>query len=157
MTPPTPPRVARRAAETFTVVGECWVSTYSTTPKGYARMSWSDGGRPAYTYAHRAAFVHHTGRQIQEGMTVDHLCGTRNCVRPDHLRELTLQDNSARTHGEDWPLGECRNGHPNVHRRNYSGRWRCSICYNQSQRKKDRKRYARMKALKSGVVPKEGN
>src|SRR3989304_1288101 len=55
----------------------CWRWAGSVTPAGYARFN----GR----YAHRVAWVHVNG-QIPERMVLHHACGTRECVRPDHLR-----------------------------------------------------------------------
>lgn len=36
--------------------------------------------------AHRAAWEAHNEREVPDGMVVDHICGNRKCVKPDHLR-----------------------------------------------------------------------
>jgi hypothetical protein len=86
--------------------------------------------------AHRAAWVHVNG-QMPLGMTLDHLCKTRRCVNPDHLRMLPNYENARRVNGMDWPMGQCAQGHPNEFRtesnvRGKRGRRRtgsiCSIC-----------------------------
>lgn len=61
--------------------------------------------------AHRASWVHIHG-QMPLGMTIDHLCKTRTCVNPDHLRLLPNYENARRVNGLDWPMGQCANGHP---------------------------------------------
>lgn len=91
-----PPRVAERAASRFVIDGECHVSTYSTGSHGYAQIGWvpDSATRSTMTTAHRAAWVYANG-PIPEGMTVDHTCRNRRCVRVDHLRLLTLAENSS--------------------------------------------------------------
>lgn len=112
---PIPNRVAQRAATRFVVSGECWLSTYSTGSHGYSQVGWSDEGVTTMTTAHRAAWVHHSGRQLSLGETVDHLCENRRCVRPEHLRALPNLENARRTFGRDWPVGTCRHGHGPEH------------------------------------------
>lgn len=73
---------------------ECWlmpVSPYRQHSRdGYATF----GDRTVFgeRYAHRivAAAVH---GPIPEGYEVDHLCFTRNCVNPFHLRVCTSREN----------------------------------------------------------------
>lgn len=111
-----PYRVAKRAATRYEVDGEHWVSTYSVASHGYPQIGWQDeGGRMRGTTAHRAAWVHHNGRQLNLGETVDHECKNVLCVRPDHLRALPNLENARRTSGRDWPVGTCRHGHGPEH------------------------------------------
>lgn len=107
-----PLRAAKRAAENFVQVDECHISTYSTGSHGYAQIGWQDKSGRFMTTAHRAAWVYARG-QIPNGMTIDHICKNRRCIRVDHLRLLTNFENARRTSGRDWPLGQCANGHPN--------------------------------------------
>lgn len=133
-----PERVAARAASRYEVAESgCWVSMYSVASHGYAQIGWTEDGRNQVVTAHRAAWVHHEGRQVPEGMTVDHTCKTRPCIKPAHLRMLSNFDNARRTLGRDWPLGECRNGHPDAHLILTDGgrRVRCSICRAEYQRR----------------------
>lgn len=134
-----PERAARRAATAYVVVGECWVSTYSVGSHGYAQIGWDVGeGRRRATTAHRAAWVHFTGAQIPTGMTVDHLCKTRKCVNPAHLRVLTNFENARRTSGRDWPVGACAHGHPNSvhwHKPASGGKGYCTACRADRQRR----------------------
>ncbi|ANS29376.1 hypothetical protein R1CP_23540 [Rhodococcus opacus] len=60
----------------------------------------SDEGYPKFTLAgvstvaHRVAWVLANGRDPLPGYTIDHECRTRNCINPEHLRELTMRDNA---------------------------------------------------------------
>jgi hypothetical protein len=138
-----PDRVARRAATAYVVVGECWVSTYSVGSHGYAQIGWDVGeGRRRATTAHRAAWVHFTGAQIPTGMTVDHLCKTRKCVNPAHLRVLTNFENARRTAGRDWPVGECVHGHPNTGLTHRGSKLVCATCSAEWERRYRAKRKA---------------
>lgn len=46
--------------------------------------------------AHRAAFYAKHGRWPTGGMVIDHVCNTKACVNPDHLRELENWQNLRR-------------------------------------------------------------
>ena len=43
--------------------------------------------------AHRVSYEHFHRDRISAGMQVDHVCRNRSCVRPDHLRVVTLKTN----------------------------------------------------------------
>lgn len=141
-TTPIPARVAERAATRYTVdpTSGCKISTYSVTPQGYAQIGWKgDDGKMHGTTAHRAAWVHYAGQQIPVGMTVDHQqgigCTSRRCVEREHLRLLENYENARRTHGCDWALGECANGHGPEHARLIGGRMKCGTCDDASKRR----------------------
>lgn len=66
----------------------CW--TYTGTidrVSGY--------GATARGPAHRAFYEHYVG-PIPAGMQIDHLCGVRPCVNPDHLEPVTQYENLRR-------------------------------------------------------------
>lgn len=142
-----PHKAAMEAAQKY-VEDEngCYISTYSIGSHGYAQKTWiwkDEGGRrrTAGTTAHRAAWRFWQG-PIPGGMTIDHLCKNRRCVRREHLRMTTNHENARRTSGRDWPMGECINGHPNSELRLWSGRLRCRICTNEIQRRSRARRKA---------------
>lgn len=132
-----PARVAVRALANVDVRADgCWISRYSTSTHGYAQIGWQDQGERHVVLAHRAAWTHVHG-QVPLGMTIDHVCKTRRCVNPDHLRLLPNFENARRTDGRDWPIGTCRHGHDASHlipvgRRTKSGERRvgltCGAC-----------------------------
>ena len=138
MADPISPAAAERAATRYTVAGSgCWISTYSAGSHGYAQIGWGlPDGRSATTTAHRAAWTFHNG-PIPDGLTVDHLCHARRCVRPDHLRLLSNRENGRRNHPDygDWPLGYCRNGHPDE-----TGSGECPICSRASKNRHQHRR-----------------
>lgn len=88
----------------------CWLSTYSVGSHGYAQVGWQEDGERIVTLCHRVIWNWFRG-PIPKGMTVDHTCKTRRCVRLAHLRLITNLENARRTDGRDWPLGQCINGH----------------------------------------------
>ena len=45
--------------------------------------------------AHRWSYEYHYG-PIPAGLTIDHLCRVKTCVRPDHLEAVTLAENIRR-------------------------------------------------------------
>lgn len=81
----------------------CWLWTGRLDRDGYGRVQMGD----------RDAMAHRVVRKLlagplSTGLQIDHLCRVRNCVNPEHLEEVTTQENSrrrnaARTH--------CKNGH----------------------------------------------
>lgn len=95
----------------------CWISTYATGSHGYAQVGWSIGrvngkDKIKMVLAHRASWELTRG-VVPVGMTLDHLCKEKRCVNPEHLRLMDNFENARRTHGRDWAVGECANGHPN--------------------------------------------
>ena len=146
-----PPRVVLRLkSHVETTDNGCVLSLYSTASHGYAQIGWVENGKRTMTLCHRVAWVSEHGA-IPEGMTVDHLCKNRRCINVDHLRLLSNYENARRTHGRDWPLGQCVNGHPNSFLRRVRGRVHCAECYAEWQRGyRRRKREAAEK--ESGVA-----
>jgi hypothetical protein len=63
--------------------GECWTWTGAVT-MGYGVFRIGEGNR----VAHRVSYEWKNGA-IPEGAEVDHMCFTRGCVNPDHLRLLS--------------------------------------------------------------------
>lgn len=156
---PVPERIARAYATKYTVDGAgCWVSTYAPGPNGYISATWRADGRSTGTGAHRAAWTYWHG-QIPDGMTVDHLCKQRVCVNPEHLRLLSNSENARRQYGRDWPLGECRRGHPDSMReaavRGGKPHSICRPCQDENNRRQNAARAIRLAAARAerGLLP----
>jgi hypothetical protein len=97
-------------------LGECWLWTKALDKNGYGvatiiptkdRVSKTIG-------AHRMAYILTYGAAPEE-KDLDHLCRTRDCVRPTHLEPVTHRENILR--GENFTAKQtrrtnCPNGHP---------------------------------------------
>jgi hypothetical protein len=67
---------------------ECWLWTASRKPNGYGQfMMW-----PKLRYAHRVAYELTVG-PVPSGTDLDHVCHSRACVNPAHLRLTTRKQN----------------------------------------------------------------
>lgn len=74
---------------------ECWTWRTGLTAQGYGQIR--EQGR-SYL-AHRLSYEWHYGA-IPDGMQVDHICRSRSCVNPDHLRLATDGLNKQNLGGE---------------------------------------------------------
>jgi hypothetical protein len=72
-------------------LGPCWLWTGHGDGKGYGQIR-VDG---VLVMAHRYAFELLVG-PIGSGLTIDHLCMVRLCVRPGHLEPVTGEENTRR-------------------------------------------------------------
>jgi hypothetical protein len=109
----------------------CWEWQHATT-NGYGVVQ-IDG---RLQRAHRAAYEL-SGKQIPEGLHIDHLCRNRACINPAHLEPVTQAENNrragaARTH---CPYGHLLPPHGTKRRA-------CKTCKSEY----DRKRHAQKKA-----------
>lgn len=68
---------------------ECWLWKGGRSVKGYG-LFYSEGG---VAFAHRFV-LGLCGTEIPAGMVCDHICRTRNCVNPGHLRVVTPYANT---------------------------------------------------------------
>jgi hypothetical protein len=106
----------------------CWLWTGAISQHGYGRFYF----RGKAEAAHRASYILYRS-EIPEGLEIDHLCRTRNCVNPDHLEPVTPKVNRLRGYG--WAgihsrRTHCPKGHQLVSDR-YHGhkrRW-CETCF----------------------------
>jgi hypothetical protein len=128
---------------------ECWEwlgAVGSRADSGYGYYGLTDGRSVG---AHRASFAL-SGRTVQPGQQIDHLCRNRRCVNPAHLEAVSHRENALR--GES-PVAvnakktHCIRGHE-LSQENTLTRingWRgCKVC----KRDKKRERYAARAALK---------
>lgn len=97
---------------------------------GYGQFTNKDR---KHVYAHRYSYVRAWG-PIPEGFQVDHVCGTTNCVRPDHLEAVPGRENNARSQSpsaENSRKTECPQGHPYDEKNTYverDGHRACRTC-----------------------------
>ena len=96
-----------RFAAKYRVTAEgCWQWAATLNQSGYG-VFWAGGKN---VKAHRFSYETFVG-PIEDGMTIDHLCRNRACVRPDHLEKVTHQENVKR--GLTSALKtHCAQGHP---------------------------------------------
>lgn len=72
----------------------CWLWDGSRVRGGYGQFRVDSATR---VHAHRFSYELIHG-PIAEGLEIDHLCRVRNCVNPDHLEAVTMQENRRRSH-----------------------------------------------------------
>lgn len=72
----------------------CHLWTGSTNNSGYGQ-TWLNG---SMKYVHRLAYENKFGK-IADGKEMGHLCHNKTCMNPDHLKEMTHQENIQ--HGYD--------------------------------------------------------
>lgn len=118
----------------------CWLWTAYVRPNGYGSIQ----GRRGPLLVHRLAFEWAFG-PIRPGLTIDHLCRTRHCVRPAHMEAVANRTNVLRGVGPTAVNAQkthCPQGHPyspeNTMRRRVrgvDGGRLCRECYRQSWRR----------------------
>ncbi|MFC8008955.1 HNH endonuclease signature motif containing protein [Streptomyces cinereoruber] len=74
------------------ITDRCWTWTGTTVPAGYGRLIINK----KVTLVHRYSYELNVG-PIPKGLTIDHLCRTKNCVNPDHLEAVTSRVNTLRS------------------------------------------------------------
>lgn len=105
----------------------CWLWTAGLTQGGYGKFFVA--GKTVL--AHRFSYEMYVG-EIPSGLQIDHLCRTRECVRPDHMEPVTLAENIRRgeTGANNRAKTHCPLGHEytknNIYRIN--GSRRCATC-----------------------------
>jgi HNH endonuclease len=81
-----------------TCPGGCWLWRGQLNAWGYGHFRRTVAqGVHRTVKAHRFAYALLVG-PIPTGLTLDHLCGSRACVRPDHLEPVTNAENLRRRH-----------------------------------------------------------
>lgn len=90
----------------------CWLWIGAMYSNGYGHFATSSPRKDHL--AHRFAYERLVG-SIPVGLTLDHLCRNRACVRPDHLEPVTQEVNNRRgmgASGRHFRATHCPKGHP---------------------------------------------
>jgi hypothetical protein len=66
----------------------CWLWIACANNRGYGEF----GVGPKVLKAHRVSLVL-AGRELVDGLVVDHICRNTSCVNPAHLRQVTQAEN----------------------------------------------------------------
>ena len=100
----------------------CWNWTACCKPAGYGQFRY----KSQMVFAHRYSYSVFVGDLI-EGLTIDHLCSNRKCVNPEHLEQVTQQENVSRARRK---ITHCPHGHEldGVAKRGESTRRFCKTC-----------------------------
>lgn len=90
----------------------CWTWQGTLTNKGYG-FARRDGRRHP---VHRLVYELVNG-PIADGLVIDHLCRNRACIKPEHLRAVTLRENTMAAHSLSITAinarkTHCVHGHP---------------------------------------------
>lgn len=105
ITRPDPSTMLRFLAKVWVSPSGCWMWTGALDGAGYGRFRWN--GSLKGIGAHRCSYAIFHGK-VPAGMTVDHECQTLRCVNPDHLRLMTVGENSSdanyRRYSSDEPV-----------------------------------------------------
>ena len=70
----------------------CWLWKATLTKQGYGKFRMPN----RTVLAHRFSYELNGGVFV-DGLVLDHLCRVRNCVRPDHLEQVTFRENVIRS------------------------------------------------------------
>ena len=117
-----------RFAEKYQVAANgCWQWTAALDRSGYGRFGVSGATRSErrMRLAHRVSYETHVS-PIPEGLDLDHLCGNRACVNPEHLEPVPHVENMRRTRQD-----RCARGHVYDEETTYTysnGRRSCRAC-----------------------------
>lgn len=147
-----PERSRERFAAKVNFTAGCWRWTAAKSWNGYGQFGIVTR---KIVYAHRLSYEWVHG-PIPEGLTLDHLCRVRECIRPDHLEAVTLKvnlhrgntitaRNAAKTH--------CAKGHPyseenTIRQPAHPTHRRCRTCTKEHKRNESLKLKARRESCR---------
>jgi hypothetical protein len=97
-------------------LGQCWLWMGALDRDGYGQLTTPrTKDSPASSIrAHRLAYELTVG-PFPAGLHSDHLCRTRNCVRPSHIEPVTPKENTLRGEcpsSRNARKTHCKRGHP---------------------------------------------
>lgn len=113
----------------------CWIWRGGRSPTGYGHFSTESYKGLAHRYAYMSVYG-----PIPEGLTLDHLCRIRECVRPLHLEPVTQRTNNRRglsPSAINAVKTHCPRGHEYTPKTTYYrpfGYRECRLCWTPNQR-----------------------
>jgi hypothetical protein len=116
--------------------GDCWLWIGSVSDRGYGNVTYKGKSYKA----HRLAY-HFYKEDLIPGLEIDHLCKVKNCVNPDHLEQVTKQENMRRSDcvsAVNRRKTRCKRGHDFNSDNTYthkSGKRSCRLCRNEDGKK----------------------
>lgn len=124
----------------------CWEWQGFTNRGGYGQFGSEDG---TVMLTHRWAYRRFVG-DLVEGLTIDHLCRNKKCCNPEHLEQVSLQENIRRTtgfhfsHYEKGNRTHCSKGHELTEGNRYKRKGRvnsyaCKKCMSAYHKERNRK------------------
>ncbi len=119
----------------------CWPFHGPQLYSGYGEMSLRFRGKRIRP-AHRISYFLFVG-ELDYDLTIDHTCGNRCCVNPDHLRQIPFIENVRA--GGNARKTHCIRGHP-IDGVATNGNRYCKKCARMSTTKSNRKWRAKLKA-----------
>lgn len=106
----------------FDKSGDCWLWTGETNSSGYGRICVS--GKRVFIHRHAYALTH---GDIPNGAVIDHVCHTKTCANPDHLRIATKKQNGENLSGAH---SDSSSGVLGVQWQPDRKRWRARVVHN---------------------------
>ena len=127
------PRIAAKIDST----ADCWLWTASKKLNGYGQ--YNTGGRN--WNAHRLVYLL-SGRSVDYGIELDHLCNVRECVNPHHLEPVSHAVNVRRAADR---VTACVRGHEYTTRNTYlwGGMRHCRACRAERNRNRSTRKAAK--------------
>lgn len=101
----------------------CWIWTAAVVQK-YGMFSIRIDSKKRMVKAHRVSYEQQYG-EIPGAAPLDHQCGVERCVRPDHLRPVSVKQNAEHRTGANT---NSESGVRGVHR--HGDRWRAAVRHN---------------------------
>ena len=97
-----------------TIDNTCWLWNKSTrSGYGVYALKFGSGYAPMTIPVHRLAYylmnerISDIGVVAQDSFVIDHLCGNRRCINPDHLEEVLQSENIRRAFDYHCPGCNC--------------------------------------------------
>lgn len=88
-------RTIKRLLNQIKIINNCWIWTQHLNWNGYAIIRYKNKD----WRAHRLSYMLIGKKSLTGGLVLDHLCRNRSCINPNHLEEITHEENLHRGKG----------------------------------------------------------